>query len=140
VSFKIHWSLFRSALPRSFPFFPFQIPAAQNALDRVNSESLCQFEANCLTINGGIAVDARLINNKEIDEFRKKPDTSQSNSIKTAQPTCPIIRPMPSAAPLFILKVTGARLPGYYASVKELFPGGSSNISCNPGFNQKPVV
>jgi len=140
VSFKIHWSLFRSALPRSFPFFPFQIPAAQNALHQVNSKILRQFEANDLTINIDIAADARLINNKEIDDFRKKPDISQANPIKTERQTCPIIRPMPPAALLFILKVTGARLPGYYASVKELFPGGSSNISCNPGFNQKPVV
>jgi IS5 family transposase len=48
-------------------------------MDQINSEILRQFEAKGLTINEGIAVDARLvksasrpISNKEIDELKEK--------------------------------------------------------------------
>jgi hypothetical protein len=66
-------------------------------MDQINSEILRQFEAKGLTINEGIAVDARLvksasgpISNKEIDEIKEKAREEKArpkeNSIKTANP------------------------------------------------------
>jgi IS5 family transposase len=62
-------------------------------MDQINSEILRQFEAKGLTINEGIAVDARLvksasrpISNKEIDELRKKRDTPEAKLDKNGKP------------------------------------------------------
>ena len=62
-------------------------------MDQINSEILRQFEAKGLTINEGIAVDARLvksasrpISNKDIDDLRKKQDTPQGKLDKNGKP------------------------------------------------------
>jgi IS5 family transposase len=66
---------------------------SKNALDQINSEILRQFEAKGLTINEGIAVDARLvksasrpISDKEIDELREKRDTPEGKLNKNGKP------------------------------------------------------
>jgi IS5 family transposase len=62
-------------------------------MDQINSEILLQFEAKGLTINEGIAVDARLvksasrpISTKDIDELKKKRDTPKCKLDKTGKP------------------------------------------------------
>ena len=55
-------------------------------MDQINSEILRQFEAQGLTINEGIAVEARLIksasrpvSNDELEKLRQKPDRLDKN-------------------------------------------------------------
>ena len=79
--------------PDHSTFSRFRSRLSKNAMDQINSEILRQFEAKGLTINEGIAVDARLvksasrpISNKEIDELRKKRDTPEAKLDKNGKP------------------------------------------------------
>ena len=56
-------------------------------MDQINSEILRQFEAKGLTINEGIAVDARLVksasqpvSNKKLKELKEKNNTLEGSS------------------------------------------------------------
>ena len=72
-------------LRRIIPPSPaFRSRLSKNAMDKINSEILRQFKAKGLTINEGIAVDARIvksasrpISKKDIDELKKKRNTPQ---------------------------------------------------------------
>jgi hypothetical protein len=62
-------------------------------MDQINSEILRRFEAQGLTINEGIAVDARLVNsasrlisNDKIKEIRDKHNTPESKRNKNGKP------------------------------------------------------
>jgi len=62
-------------------------------MDQINSEILCQFEKQGLTINEGIAIDARLvksasrpISNDQIKEFRSKHNTLEGKLDKNGDP------------------------------------------------------
>jgi IS5 family transposase len=59
---------------------------SKEAIDQINTEILRQFESRGLTINEGIAVDARLvksasrpISNKEIDELKDKHESLEGS-------------------------------------------------------------
>jgi IS5 family transposase len=61
-------------------------------MDQINSDILRQFEAKRLTINEGIAVDARLvesaskpISNNEIDELKKAEHTPMKDRYRHGQ-------------------------------------------------------
>ena len=65
-------------------------------MDQINSEILRQFQAQGLTINEGIAVDARLvksashpISNNEIKELRDKRNTPKGKLDKNCKPLNP---------------------------------------------------
>ncbi len=79
--------------PDHSTFSRFRSRLSKNAMDQINSEILRQFEAKGLTINEGVAVDARLVksasrplSNKEIDELRKKQDSPQGKLDKNGKP------------------------------------------------------
>ena len=62
-------------------------------MDQINSEILRQFEAKGLTVNKGIAVDARLvksanhpISNKQIEAFKEKTNTPEGQLDKNEKP------------------------------------------------------
>jgi transposase, IS5 family len=62
-------------------------------MDQINSEILRQFEKQGLTINEGIAIDARLvksanhpISNEQIKEFKEKMNTHEGNLDKNGKP------------------------------------------------------
>jgi hypothetical protein len=63
---------------------------------RINSEILRQFEKQGLTINEGVAIDARLvkfnnhpISNKQIKEFKEKMSTPEGKLDKNGKPPLP---------------------------------------------------
>ena len=62
-------------------------------MDQINSEILRQFESQGLTINEGVAIDARLvksashpISNKEIKKQKKSINTSEGKLDKNGKP------------------------------------------------------
>lgn len=94
LSFKKFLRLsFDRPSPDHSTFSRFRSRLSKNAMDQINSEILRQFESRGLTINEGIAVDARLVksasrpvSNKEIAELKKKQDTLQGKLDKTGKP------------------------------------------------------
>ena len=85
LSFKKFLGLsFSKASPDHSTFSRFRARLAKKAMDQINSEILRQFEAQGLTINEGIAVDAWLvksashpISNDEIKQLRDKRNTPE---------------------------------------------------------------
>jgi IS5 family transposase len=94
LSFKKFLRLsFDRPSPDHSTFSRFRSRLSKNAIDQINSEILRQFEAKGLTINEGIAVDARLvksasrpISNKEIDELKKKQASPEGKLDKKGKP------------------------------------------------------
>jgi len=94
LSFKKFLRLsFDRPSPDHSTFSRFRSRLSKNAMDQINSEILRQFESRGLTINEGIAVDARLVksasrpvSNKEIAELKKKQDTPQGKLDKNGKP------------------------------------------------------
>ncbi len=79
--------------PDHSTFSRFRSRLSKNAMDQINSEILRQFERQGLTINEGIAVDARLvqsvsrpISNDKIKELRDKPQTPEGKLDKNGKP------------------------------------------------------
>jgi len=79
--------------PDHFTFSRFRSRLSKNAMDQINTEILRQFELQGLTINEGIAVDARLIqsasrpiSNDQIKELRKKRNTPEGKLDKNGKP------------------------------------------------------
>ena len=83
LSFKRFLGLvFDKPSPDYFTFS--QLRLSKNALDVINSDILSPFKANGLTINKGIAVDARLVkstsqlvSNDKLKQLRDKNDTPE---------------------------------------------------------------
>ena len=94
LSFKKFLCLsFDRPSPDHSTFSRFRSRLKKSAMDQINSEILRQFEAKGLTINEGIAVDARLvksasrpISNKEIDDLKIKQNTPQGKLDKKGKP------------------------------------------------------
>ena len=94
LSFKKFLDLpFSEPPPDHSTFSRFRNRLSKNAIDQINTEILRQFENRGLTINEGIAVDARLvksasrpISNKEIDELREKNETPEGKLDKKGNP------------------------------------------------------
>jgi IS5 family transposase len=79
--------------PDHSTFSRFRNRLSKNAMDQINSEILRQFEAKGLTINEGIAVDARLVksdsrpvSNKKLKELREKRNTPEGKLDKNGKP------------------------------------------------------
>ena len=79
--------------PDHSTFSRFRKRLSKEALDQINSEILRQFEKQGLTINEGIAVDARLvksasrpISNDQIEKFRDKHNTPEGKLDKNGKP------------------------------------------------------
>ena len=94
LSFKKFLDLsFSKPSPDHSTFSRFRNRLSKEAMDQVNSEILRQFEEQGLTINEGIAVDARLvksashpISNDQIKELRDKRNTSEGKLDKNGMP------------------------------------------------------
>jgi len=94
LSFKKFLSLsFSKPSPDHSTFSRFRSRLSKNAMDEINSEILRQFEKQGLTINEGIAVDARLvksasrpISNKKIEELKHKSNTPEGTIDKNGKP------------------------------------------------------
>ena len=94
LSFKNFLDLsFSKASPDHSTFSRFRARLSKKAMDQINSEILRQFEAQGLTINEGIAVDARLvksasrpISNDKIKEVRDKHNTPEGKLDKNGKP------------------------------------------------------
>jgi len=93
LSFKKFLGLsFSKPSPDHSTFSRFRARLSKNALDQINSEILRQFEAQGLTINEGIAVDARLvksasrpISNDEIKKLRDIKNTPEGKLDKNGK-------------------------------------------------------
>ena len=79
--------------PGHSTFSRFRSRLSKNAMDQINSEILRQFEKQGLTINEGIAIDARLvksasrpISNDQIKELRNKHNTPEGKLDKNGKP------------------------------------------------------
>ena len=79
--------------PDHSTFSRFRSRLSKNAMDQINSEILRQFENQGLTINEGIAIDARLvqsanrpISNDKIKELRDKAQTPEGKLDKNGNP------------------------------------------------------
>ena len=79
--------------PDHSTFSRFRSRLSKNAMDQINSEILRQFERQGLTINEGIAIDARLvqsvsrpISNDKIKELRDKHNTPEGKLDKNGNP------------------------------------------------------
>jgi len=79
--------------PDHSTFSRFRKRLSKEAMDQINSEILRQFEKQGLTINEGIAVDARLvksasrpISNDQIEKFRDKHNTPEGKLDKNGKP------------------------------------------------------
>ena len=79
--------------PDHSTFSRFRSRLTKNAMDQINSEILRQFENQGLTINEGIAVDARLvksasrpISNDQIKELKDKKNTPEGKLDKNGKP------------------------------------------------------
>jgi len=66
---------------------------SQNAMDQINSEILRQFEKQGLTINEGVAINARLvksanhpISNEQIKDFKEKMNSPEGKLDKNGKP------------------------------------------------------
>ena len=94
LSFKKFLGLsFSKASPDHSTFSRFRARLSKEAMDQINSEILRQFQAQGLTINEGIAVDARLvksanrpISNDEIKKQRDKRNTPEGKLDKNGKP------------------------------------------------------
>jgi IS5 family transposase len=92
LSFKKFLDLsFSKASPDHSTFSRFRARLSKEAMDQINSEILRQFEAQGLTINEGIAVDARLvksasrpISNDKIKEARDKHNSPEGKLDKNS--------------------------------------------------------
>ena len=93
LSFKRFLDLsFSKPSPDHSTFSRFRSRLSQNAMDEINSEILRQFEAKGLTINEGIAVDARLVksvsrpvSNKKLKELKEKANTPEGKLDKNGK-------------------------------------------------------
>jgi len=79
--------------PDHSTFSRFRARLSQQAMDQINSEILRQFESQGLTINEGIAVDARLvksasrpISNQKIKEAKDRHNTAEGKLDKNGNP------------------------------------------------------
>jgi IS5 family transposase len=79
--------------PDHSTFSRFRKRLSKKAMDQINSEILRQFESQGLTINEGIAIDARLvksasrpISNDQIKKFRNKHNTPEGKLDKNGNP------------------------------------------------------
>lgn len=79
--------------PDHSTFSRFRSRLTKNAMDQINSEILRQFENQGLTINEGIAVDARLvksaskpISNEKMKQLKEKKQTSEGRLDKNGKP------------------------------------------------------
>jgi IS5 family transposase len=94
LSFKKFLGLsFSKPSPDHSTFSRFRARLSQNAMDQINSEILRQFESQGLTINEGIAVDARLvksasrpISNDEIKKLSDIKNTPEGKLDKNGKP------------------------------------------------------
>jgi len=94
LSFKKFLGLsFSKPSPDHSTFSHFRSRLSKDTMDQINLDILRQFEARGLTINEGIAVDARLvksasrpISNDKIKEFKQKRNTPKGNLDKTGKP------------------------------------------------------
>ena len=94
LSFKKFLGLsFSKPSPDHSTFSRFRSRLSKKAMDQINSEILWQFEAKGLTINEGIAVDARLVksssrpvSNEKLKELREKSNTPDGNLDKNGKP------------------------------------------------------
>jgi len=79
--------------PDHSTFSRFRSRLSKKAIDQINTEILRQFESQGLTINEGIAIDARLvkstrrpISNDQIKKFRNKHNTPEGKLDKNGNP------------------------------------------------------
>jgi len=79
--------------PDHSTFSRFRSRLSKNAMDQINSEILRQFESKGLTINEGIAVDARLVksasrpvSNKKLRELKEKSNSPEGKLDKNGKP------------------------------------------------------
>ena len=94
LSFKRFLGLsFDKPSPDHSTFSRFRSRLSKNAMDDINSEILRQFETKGLTINEGIAVDARLVkstsrpfSNEKLKEIREKHATPEGRLDKNGKP------------------------------------------------------
>ena len=94
LSFKKFLGLsFSKPSPDHSTFSRFRSRLSKNAMDQINSEILRQFEAKGLTINEGIAVDARLvksanrpISNQKLNELKEKSNSPDGKLDKNGKP------------------------------------------------------
>jgi IS5 family transposase len=94
LSFKKFLGLsFSKPSPDHSTFSRFRSRLSKNAMDQINSEILRQFEAKGLSINEGIAIDARLvksasrpISNDKIKELKEKDNTPEGKLDKNDNP------------------------------------------------------
>ena len=94
LSFKRFLGLsFDRPSPDHSTFSRFRSRLSKNALDDINSDILRQFEAKGLTINEGIAVDARLVksisrpaSNDKLKQLKEKHSTPEGRLDKNGQP------------------------------------------------------
>ena len=94
LSFKKFLGLsFSKTSPDHSTFSRFRSRLSKDAMDQINTEILRQFENQGLTINEGIAVDARLvksasrpISNAQIKELRDKRSTPEGKLYKNGKP------------------------------------------------------
>jgi IS5 family transposase len=94
LSFKRFLGLsFDRPSPDHSTFSRFRSRLSKNAMDDINSEILRQFEVKGLTINEGIAVDARLVkstsrpvSNDKLKQLREKHNTGEGKLDKNGKP------------------------------------------------------
>ena len=94
ISFKRFLGLsFSDPSPDHSTFSLFQKRLSKNSMDQINSEILRQYEKQGLTINEGVAIDARLvksgsrsISNDELGKLREKYDTPEGQLDKNGKP------------------------------------------------------
>jgi IS5 family transposase len=94
LSFKKFLGLsFAKPSPDHSTFSRFRSRLSKNAMDQINSEILRQFESKGLTINEGVAIDARLvksanhpISNEQIKKFKEKMNTPEGKLDKNGKP------------------------------------------------------
>ena len=84
---------FSKPSPDHSTFSRFRNRLSKNAMDQINSEILLQFEKQGLTINEGVAIDARLvksanhpISNEQTKQFKEKMNTPKGKLDKNGKP------------------------------------------------------
>jgi len=94
LSFKIFLALpFGKPAPDHSTYSRFRSRLSKKAMDQINTEILRQFESQGLTINEGVAIDARLVksashplSNDQIKEHIDKRDTPEGKLDKNGKP------------------------------------------------------
>jgi len=94
LSFKKFLNLsFSKPSPDHSTFSRFRKRLSKNAMDQINSEILRQFEKHGLTINEGVAIDARLvksanhpISNEQIKDFKENMNSPEGKLDKNGKP------------------------------------------------------